>query len=142
MLQVFSHQKSPDEPMSIIDIRFHQLLNEKDIDERFSIYKVGLTGNPIRRKYGHRLLGWVTDPKFLRAVGWNPADHSQPQAWKEMHVIFESENLNKVRSLEDRLIQKYIKLSGCKSLTCWNVIGGGGGPPGLAGVYYVYLLFG
>jgi hypothetical protein len=142
MIQVIEQQKGIDESFQIIQGRFQCIISMSKIG---NIFKVGLTNRPNRRRYGHQFPRWVTNPAFLMDIGLNPEDYAQPQSWKEMHLIFESGDLQSVRRVEADLISLCKPLAGYAGRTCWNLVGGGGGPrsyPGEKGTYYVYVLLG
>ena len=142
MTQVIEQQHGVDEFFQIIQSRFHDIVSTSKAG---SIFKIGLTNCPFNRWYGHQFPRWVENPAFLVDFDLNPEDYAQPQPWKEMYIIFESGDLQSVRTVETRLISLCIPSSSYEGRTCWNQIGGGGGPkshPGEKGTYYVYVLLG
>ena len=117
--------------------------------QSFSIFKIGITGNPKIRKYGHILRKWVEEPNFLEEFGLNPKDFSQSRRpWKEMVIIYKSDNPNRIKNLERKLITEYSLIKRNKpfnnNFTCWNIAPGGEGPLKSKNSisYYLYILIG
>lgn len=142
MIKVIEQNHGINESYDIVFRRFHQIVSGSKQD---SIFKIGLTNWPKRRKYGHRFPRWVENPEFVSEFGLNPSDCKQSQPWKEMHVIFESRELEAARTMEAELISPCLAEASYAGRTCWNLVGGGGGPrsnPGPKNSYYVYVLLG
>ena len=125
-----------DEPGQKAIARLRRLFS-KEKGEGSSVFKIGITNDPIKRRRGHTFL--TVD------------DQSQP--WRRMYVLFESIDRKKVEDMEKTLIGLFSLRGDNKEppketygLVCWNQLPGGDGPKNVAlgkhGTHYVYVLFG
>lgn len=102
-----------------------------------SVFKIGITNNPIVRRRGHTFI----------------TEENQSQPWRRMYIVYESVDRKKVEEMEKTLVGMFSLRGENKEppkethgLVCWNQLPGGDGPKNVApsknNTHYVYVLFG
>lgn len=132
-----------------VALQMLQLILEDTTDPLFRghLYKIGITGDPMLRSYGHK--GVVVDERTAEHDPSITYVVVQKGLWARMHVIYSTMVQADIRQMERDFVQfATARYGGAnrdaqKKGQCvfpFNTSPGGGGPLPSRGPYYLYVL--